>query len=123
MQLIILLVLWILRPMTATWHAQQDRFRGIGKADWPKVRGNIHSCNVSAKQYTWKVTLVYSYSADGDYWSGETSRAFVREKDADDYATVHHAGSVVMVRACPGQPQKSVVLSEDQMLVSAAGAI
>jgi hypothetical protein len=71
----------------------------------------------------WKATLIYSYCAEGDYWSGETSRLFVREKDADAYAAAHPAASAVMVRACPGKPNKSVVLAEDQMLVSAAGSI
>lgn len=123
MDLMIRLILLLLAPFTSSWHALQDRFRGIGKSDWQKVRGSVHSCKVTEMQHTWKATLIYSYSAEGDYWSGETSRSFVRERDADAYARDHPSASVVMVRTSPGKPNKSVVLAEDQMLVSATGSI
>jgi hypothetical protein len=123
MQLIIILVFWLLRPFTASWHSLQDRFRALGKADWPRVKGTVVSCDLRKNEYTWRATLVYYYAAEGDYWSGETWRQFVAEKDAEYYTSSHPKDSAVMVRACPGKPGKSVVLADDQMLVSAAGSI
>lgn len=123
MDLIIKLVLLLLAPFTSSWHALQDRFRGMGKSDWQKVKGSVHSCRLTEVEHTWKAILTYSYCAEGDYWSGETSRSFVREKDAGAYAAAHPSASVVMVRACPGKPNKSVVLAEDQLMVSEAGSV
>jgi hypothetical protein len=123
MSWIVDLVLLLLAPFTSSWHALQDRFRGMGKSDWQRVKGSVESCRLKRMEHTWKATVTYSYCAEGDYWSGETSRLFVRERDADAYATAHPSTSVVMVRTCPGKPNKSVVLAEDQLLVSQAGSV
>lgn len=121
--LIVRLILLLVAPFTSSFHTLQDRFRSMGKSDWQKVRGSVRSCKVTEMHHTWKATVIYSYSAEGDYWSGETSRSFVREREADAYAAAHPTDSVVMVRACPGKPNKNVVLAEDQLLISAAGSI
>lgn len=117
----ILSLLW--RPFTGATHALQDRFRRVGKSDWPTVTGRVHSSHISSNEHTWTVTLLYSYRAEGDYWSGETTRPFFGERDAENYADMHRADSPLMVRVCPGQPGQSTVLVEDQMFVSPAASI
>jgi hypothetical protein len=112
-----------LRPFTGTWHALQDRFRGIGKSDWPTVTGVVFTRHVGQTERLWVAEVTYSYCAAGDYWSGEMRRPFALERDADDYATAHPNGSPVVVRYNPGSPGQSVVLAEDQRLASAAGTI
>ena len=71
----------------------------------------------------WLAWVTYSYSAKGEYWSGEMRRHFAVERDADDYAAAHPKGSPIVVRHSPSQPDKSVVLAVDQRLASAAGTI
>src|SRR5215467_16160003 len=108
-------ILWLLRPFTGSWHALQDRFRAVGKADWPRVKGTVVSCDLREKKFTRRATLIYYYTAEGDYWSGKTSRDFVGDRDAEVYAFSHPRGSEVIVRASPGNPQKFIVLTEDQL--------
>jgi hypothetical protein len=113
----------LFRPFTGFWHACQDRLRGAGTADWQKVKGCIHSCQIGSGNHLWRATVIYSYCCEGEYWSGETSRPFAREEDADAYVHLHPSGSSLMVRVDPGGPAKSVVLTEDQMLVGPTGSI
>jgi Protein of unknown function (DUF3592) len=113
----------LLRPFTATWHALQDRFRRIGTADWPTATGVIFTCHIGNTERVWVAEVTYSYSAAGEYWSGQIHRHFALEKDAEKYAESHPNGSSVMVRYDPNKPEKSVVLADDQRMVSAAGSI
>ena len=113
----------LFRPFTAAGHRLQDRIRSIGKADWPTVVGRVYSVTATAHNHLWIATVQYSYSADGEYWSGSLTRTFSLERDADHYAAQHPVNSAVMVRYRPGRPEKSVVLGEDQKMVSQAGTI
>lgn len=111
------------RPFTGAAHKLQDRFRSLGKSDWEIVDGVIHSLHISSIEALWKVTVLYSYSAHGEYWSGEFFRTFATEGDADAYVSLHPANSPLKVRCCPGKPDKSFALAEDQRMVSPNGTI
>jgi len=114
----------VLRPLTGFFHDMQDKTRSLGSADWHKVNGRIESVNIATfRPADWIVTLLYSYSAGGEYWSGETSRRFFTEPDADEYGRQHPSGSIVVVRYRPDKVARSVVLKQDQIAVSAAGSI
>lgn len=114
----------VLRPLTSFFHDMQDKSRSLGKTDWHTVGGRIESVNIaSLRPAEFVVTLLYSYSAGGEYWSGETCRRFVTESDADEYGRQHPSGSIVVVRYQPDMLSNSVVLKQDQLAVSAAGTI
>lgn len=114
----------LLRPFTGLFHDVQDGGRGFGTADWYTVNGRIESVNTAHDGFNdWVITLLYSYSAGGEYWSGEISRRFFTEADADAYAQQHPINSLVVVRYQPGNVSRSVVLKQDQFSVSAAGTI
>lgn len=114
----------VLRPLTGFFHEMQDKRRSFGTADWYTVNGRIESVNTATQRPSdWVVTLLYSYSAGGEYWSGATSRRFFTEEDADAYAHQHPISSIVVVRYKPDNVLRSVVLKQDQFAVSAAGSI
>ena len=121
--LIALLLRVAFRPFTGAAHRLQDRFRGAGKSRWDVVDGILHSLHISANEALWKVTVLYSYSTQGEYWSGELARSFATERDAEAYVALHPANSPLRVRCCSGKPDKSVVLAEDQRMVSPTGTI
>jgi len=114
----------VLRPPTGFFHDMHDKARSLGSADWHKVNGRIESVNIAhLRPSDWAVTLLYSYSAGGEYWSGEIARRFFTESDADEYGRQHPSGSIVVVRYRPDKLARSVVLKQDQVAVSAAGSI
>lgn len=122
--LLVYLITLIMRPFTGVIHGIQDSFRRMGKADWPKVNGHIELIRVEeTRNHAWLVTLSYSYSAGGEYWTGETSREFFAAKHADRYAQEHPTGSAVVVRHHPTKVSKSTVLKEDQLAVAMAASI
>lgn len=119
-----LLLVPVLRRLTGFFHSLQDKRRGLGTADWHRVNGRIETVNVHSNRHdNWVVMLYYSYSANGEYWSGSTFRRFFTERDADAYAQEHPSGSIVVVRYRPSKVSKSVVLKQDQLSASAAGSI
>jgi hypothetical protein len=57
--------------------------------------------------------LDYSYSVNGEYYSGFMERLFFREKLADKF-TETMKDQMVFVRANPGRPERSALLEHDQ---------
>lgn len=124
MRLFIYLMVFLMRPLTGAIHGMQDSFRRMGKAGWLKVNGHIELVRVKpTRNRTWIVTLSYSYSAGGEYWTGEISREFYAEKDADQYVKQYPTGTAVVVRHHPNKVSKSTVLKEDQLAVAMAASI
>lgn len=121
--LLVLLLRPVLRRFTGFFHRREDQFRSLGTQDWPLTTGTIEGGQVEQGRNFYVATLRYSYSADGEFWSGSLNRMFYSEQDADDYLAAHRSGTKVAVRYHPGKPEKSVVLMRDQMAVSAAGTI
>src|SRR5215469_5194096 len=119
MRLLIYLTVLLLRPFTGAIHGVQDSFRRMGKVGWLKVNGHIELVRVkTTRNRTWIVTLSYSYSAGGEYWTGEISREFNAKKHADRYVEQHPTGTAVVVRHHPTKFSKSTVLKEDQIAVA-----
>jgi hypothetical protein len=124
MRLLIYLIVFLMRPFTGVIHGIQDSFRRMGKAGWVKVNGHIELIAVRpTRNHTWIVTLSYSYSAGGEYWTGEISREFYAAKHADRYAEQHPTGTAVVVRHHPKKFSKSTVLKEDQLAVAMVASI
>lgn len=113
-----------LRPFTSSLHAMQDKWRGRGTTDWHLANGHVLDAKVSeTSNHLWFVKLSFYYVAGGEYWAGTTSRKFFVEADADEYARQHARGSVIVVRCRPDKLSKCVALKQDQLSVSAVGAI
>lgn len=124
MRLFIYLMTFLMRPFTGAIHGMQDSFRRMGKAGWLKVNGHIELIRVEpTSNHTWIVTLSYSYSAGGEYWTGEISREFYAEKHADLYVEQHPTGTAVVVRHHPKTVSKSTVLKEDQIAMAMTASI
>ena len=124
MHLFIYLVVFLMRPFTGAIHGMQDSFRRMGKAGWLKVNGHIELIRVEpTRNHTWIVTLSYSYSAGGEYWTGEISREFYAAKHADRYVKQHPTGTALVVRHHPKTVSKSTVLKEDQFAVAMVASI
>lgn len=124
MRLLIYLTVLLMRPFTGAIHGIQDSFRRMGKAGWLKVNGHIELVRVKpTRNHTWIVTLSYSYSAGGEYWTGEISREFYAAKHTELYVKQHPTGTPVVVRHHPTKVSKSTVLKEDQVAVAMAASI
>jgi hypothetical protein len=57
--------------------------------------------------------LDYSYSVNGEYYSGFLERLFFWEKSADKF-TETMRDQMVFIRANPGKPERSALLADDQ---------
>jgi hypothetical protein len=55
----------------------------------------------------------YSYSVNGEYYSGDFQRLFFRESSADRFVG-NLKGQMVFVRSNPNHPDRSALLKEDQ---------
>ena len=53
-------------------------------ADWPLVQGRIHKAEAVWDERFWVAQLSYSYSVNGEYYSGEDKQRFATERRADD---------------------------------------
>jgi hypothetical protein len=55
----------------------------------------------------------YSYSVNGEYYSGYLERVFLRERPADRFVGAMK-GQMVFARSNPSHPERSALLNEDQ---------
>jgi hypothetical protein len=60
--------------------------------------------------------LAYSYSVDGDYFSGFYEKFFFRESSAQRFAD-ELKGKPAFIRSKPQSPEISILLREDQQSV------
>ena len=57
--------------------------------------------------------LDYSYSVNGEYYSGDLQELFLRERSADKFVDTMK-GQMVFVRSHPSRPERSALLKQDQ---------
>ena len=55
----------------------------------------------------------YSYSVNGEYYSGNFQKLFLRERSADRFVDTMK-GQMVFVRSNPSHPERSALLKQDQ---------
>ncbi|HYM06338.1 MAG TPA: hypothetical protein VEU11_07225, partial [Terriglobales bacterium] len=68
------------RLFGAPTQTAREWYRGSQTSSWNVVQGAVHSCQMGNHNELWRVWMFYSYSARGEYWSGETRRSFARER-------------------------------------------
>jgi hypothetical protein len=84
---------------------------------WPSTHGTIMSATVkSARGYSfqpWVADFIYSYVANGEYYSG-VYRIRARSERRADEKVAGWKGRIVVVRYSPDQQDFSTVLKSDQ---------
>jgi hypothetical protein len=87
-------------------------YRKRGARHWPISHGRVEF-GMTSDEGGWKSNLSYSYSVEGQFYSGVLPLKAKNESDADDQTHQWH-GQNVAVRYSPRNPSISVVRLEDQ---------
>ncbi|MGA9544797.1 MAG: DUF3592 domain-containing protein [Candidatus Sulfotelmatobacter sp.] len=84
---------------------------------WTTNQGTIEFVSVEQRRTRYGSYYVaridYSYSVNGEYFSGYLERVFIWESSADKFV-VAMKGQSVFVRSNPDHPERSALLKEDQ---------
>jgi hypothetical protein len=84
---------------------------------WTTGQGTIEFGSVEERRTRYGSYYVaridYSYSVNGEYFSGYLERVFVWESSADKFVAAMK-GHSVFVRSNPNNPERSALLKEDQ---------
>jgi hypothetical protein len=102
-------VVYLLRVLVRAW-------RRRGTSEWMPQQAKIEI--VSCPLITWGcpiVELVYLYKIDNETYSGSESIPFIWRSSAEGYARDQARGGVLTVRVKPGDPEISILRSEDQV--------
>ena len=92
--------------------------KSLWASSWTATQGRIEFGSVEerhARYLTYYVArLDYSYSVNNEYFSGYLEKVFIRESSADQFLA-KMKGQVVIVRSNPRRPERSALLTEDQL--------
>lgn len=84
---------------------------------WLIHQGTVEFGNVEARRMRYKDLYIaridYSYSVNGEYFSGYLERLFFLERSADKFVAAMK-GQMVFVRSNPKHPERSAMLQQDQ---------
>ena len=84
---------------------------------WMTCQGTVEFGSVKQRRSRYKNFYVgridYSYSANGEYFSGHFERVFVREGSANKFVDALQK-QMVFVRYKPEKPERSTLLKDDQ---------
>jgi len=84
---------------------------------WLTHQGTVEFGSVEERRTRYKnyyiARIDYSYSVNGEYYSGYLERLFLRESSADRFVAVMK-GQMVFVRSNPSRPERSALLKQDQ---------
>jgi hypothetical protein len=92
-------------------HYRQSRAIG-----WQPTPGTTYKVEVAYKDNLWTATLSYSYSWEGEYYSGFLVKPFAKKSSAEELVSRIPAGSAVTVRVNVDDPQVSALRPEDQFV-------
>jgi len=84
---------------------------------WATNQGTVEFGNVEERRTRYGryyiARIDYSYSVNGEYYSGDLQKLFVRERSADRFVG-DMEGQTVFVRSHPSHPERSALLKQDQ---------
>jgi len=85
-------------------------------SDWPIVEGRIYASDVLTTREVneYSASVSYSYSVEGEYWSGELNPRFRMLSAAVAYVSRYPKDGPVAVRYNPRSPGESTILDLDQ---------
>jgi len=94
-----------------------DRIKGILAQGWLTHQGIIEFGSVEGRNihylHYYVARLDYSYSVNGNYFSGFKEKVYLRKKSAERLLAMMK-GNLVFVRSHPAKPQISALLKQDQ---------
>ena len=97
-----------------------NKIKSLGARSWPLNQGKIESTIViehHVRYFTYyQAQLAYSYTVDGEYYSGFYDKLFLREKSAQRF-TDELKGKPAFIRSRSKTPEVSTLLKEDQQSV------
>jgi hypothetical protein len=84
---------------------------------WATSQGTVEFGSVEERRTRYGryyiARIDYSYSVNGEYYSGDLQRLFFRESSADRFVGTAK-GQMVFVRSNPNHPDRSALLKQDQ---------
>ena len=109
-------VFYVAIAMAAAARWLWKRWKTRGHPQWPMAEGTVESYRWERGRYTTTWFVIYSYSAAGDYYSGEFNpqlswkSKFIRSQDKveDNLKTGYPVGAKFPLRFNPDEPQWSV---------------
>jgi hypothetical protein len=97
-----------------------EKLKTLGARSWPMSQGKIESVTVipyHVRYFTYyEAQLAYSYSVDGEYYSGFYKKFFLRESSANRFTDALREKSA-FIRSNPKSADVSTLLREDQQSV------
>ena len=85
---------------------------------WQPVQATVYQVTVYEDRPYWRAELSYSYSWQGEFYSGYRRQIFGREKAADVFSKTFPSGAPVTARIYPDQPEGAFLLFKDQFVRS-----
>ncbi len=89
------------------------RIRIQGCESWPLADGTIFQSEVIHREEGCYAQLIYSYSAEGEYFSGTYEKPFLRTKRAHAFAERFPSGTRIPIHYKPAKPELSAVVFAD----------
>jgi hypothetical protein len=94
--------------------------RGKGSS-WTLIPATVFDTLIDQEsKMTWTCKIVYSYSVDGEYYSGEDVRTFATEDAAEKFESMYPRGRKVLIRCLQGAPALTVLRDEDNPIAALA---
>ena len=88
--------------------------KGGGSDQWPRENATVWSSTTSDLFPGGLAEIIYSYSHNGQYFSGIHEKQFLSYLEANRYAAGFPKGSQIVVRVKPGHPKTSILRDDDQ---------
>ncbi len=86
-----------------------------GSSTWPVEKGTVRGSSCEAAPYGGPVAeITYTYTYEGEYFSGMNREPFILGGSAQEYVARFRAGGDVIVRVNPIEPEASIVREDDQ---------
>lgn len=105
----------VAKPVLAYQRSCSEWWRRIRSDGWPIVHGRLHASAIYAEQNLWLAEVSYSYTVNGEYYSGYSKMHFANEDDAEAYANRFLKDMTLFIRHKPHKPEASLIRSDDQM--------
>ena len=115
MDLLDLLILLLARFSPDIVSVPAEWWKRRRSTDWSLVQGRVHEAQATWERRFWVVRLSYSYSANGEYYSGEDKQRFATERRANEYMERFPSNATIFVRYNPNDPEVSVMRRDEQM--------
>ena len=79
-------------------------------ASWPVAQGAVYKSSASGLV----AHIVYTYIAEGERYTGQHARRFWYGDSAEAFTELYPPGTRVTIRYRAGQPEKSIMRSQDE---------